>query len=311
MSFSSDVKEELLQISENSPHCRAAALAAVLCFGGKRTDDGLYLQESRKAIATKCFTLLQKTLNINSMQFAKTGSGLRTQTYITLLQDPDEIEKVLSLTGLCPKDIRMAEPEAPFLSRDCCRRTFLRNAFCCCGSVSDPKKEYHLEFGCSTPEQARLLTGILEQYGTHPKAVMRRKNHLLYLKDSEEIIDVLNLMGATAGLMEMENSRILKEVRNSVNRRVNCETANINKTVEASRKQVEDIEYLQRTGILKTLPDNLIEAAILRIENEDLSLTELGKLADPPIGKSGMNHRLRKLSEIAEKSGNVSLSGEE
>ena len=131
--------------------------------------------------------------------------------------------------------------------------------------------------------------------------IRRRKNFTVYLKDSEEIIDTLSLMGAHAGLMRMENSRILKEVRNSVNRRVNCEAANIGKTVAAARKQVEDIEFLQRSGVFSDLPDNLVEIALLRLENEDMPLAELGKLAHPPVGKSGVNHRLRKLSELAEK----------
>jgi DNA-binding protein WhiA len=198
---------------------------------------------------------------------------------------------------------------AELLGRSCCRRNYVRDLFLCCGSVSDPRKEYHLEWSCDSKEQASQLKEILLSFGKEAKAVLRKKVHVVYFKDSEDIVDLLNLMGAPISMMEMENQRILKELRNSVNRRVNCETANIGKTVSASRKQISDIRYLEESGILRTLPESLRKMAELRLQYPDTPLRELGDLAVPPIGKSGVNHRLRRLTEIAEKYRTESRNG--
>ena len=187
------------------------------------------------------------------------------------------------------------------LGRSCCRKNYLRDLFLCCGSVSDPRKEYHLEWSCAGREQALQLQEILLSFGKEAKIVLRKKFYVVYFKDSDEIVELLGLMGAPVSMMEMENQRILKELRNSVNRRVNCETANIGKTVSASRKQISDIRFLEESGILRTLPESLREMAELRLQYPDTPLRELGDLAHPPIGKSGVNHRLRRLSEVADK----------
>ena len=185
--------------------------------------------------------------------------------------------------------------------RRCCRRSYLRELFLCCGSVSDPRKEYHLEWSCSLPEQAAQLQEVIQSFGIEAKVVLRKKLYIVYVKDSDGIVDLLNLMGAPVSMMEMENQRILKELRNTVNRRVNCEAANIGKTVSASGKQISDIRFLEEKGVLRTLPESLRKMAELRLQYPDTPLRELGELAVPPIGKSGVNHRLRRLSEIAEK----------
>jgi DNA-binding protein WhiA len=194
---------------------------------------------------------------------------------------------------------RTVAPE--LLKRSCCRKNYLKDMFMCCGSISDPRKEYHLEWTCSREEQASQLQEILRSFGKEAKTVFRKKSCVVYFKDSEDIVDLLNLMGAPVSMMEMENQRILKDLRNSVNRRVNCETANIGKTVSASRKQIEDIRFLEETGVLKTLPESLRKMAELRKQYPEMPLRELGDLAQPPIGKSGVNHRLRRLTEIAVK----------
>jgi DNA-binding protein WhiA len=298
MSYAAEVRAELSAQNETAAHCREAALFALLFCLCKITpaDEDLAIiriQTEQDALITKCFTLLEKTLNIeivsNRNEIFLSKEQWSALPWFGFLTETD------GRSGMVPA------LNKGVLSRDCCRRSFLRNAFLASGTVSDPDKGYHLEFNLSREDTAELIRSVLLKYEIHSKVIRRRKNFTVYLKDSEEIIDTLSLMGAHAGLMRMENSRILKEVRNSVNRRVNCEAANIGKTVAAARKQVEDIEFLQRSGVFADLPDNLVEIALLRLENEDMPLAELGKLAHPPVGKSGVNHRLRKLSELAEK----------
>ena len=167
--------------------------------------------------------------------------------------------------------------------------------------MSDPKKSYHFEIVCSSPEAARQIRGVICSFGLDAKIVPRKKSFVVYLKEGSQIVDILNVMEAHVSLMELENVRILKEMRNSVNRKVNCETANINKTVSAAVKQVEDITYLRDTIGFDHLPENLVEAAYARLDHQEATLKELGEALDPPVGKSGINHRLRRLSELADK----------
>lgn len=167
--------------------------------------------------------------------------------------------------------------------------------------MSDPNKSYHFEIVCSSREAARQIQQVIRGFELDAKIVPRKKSFVVYLKEGSQIVDVLNVMEAHVALMELENVRILKEMRNSVNRKVNCETANINKTVSAAVKQIEDITYLRDTVGFEHVPENLVEAAIARLENPDATLKELGESMSPPVGKSGINHRLRRLSEMADK----------
>ena len=196
-------------------------------------------------------------------------------------------------------DIRPFSPLV--IQHTCCRRAFLRGVYQAAGSMSDPRKSYHFEIVCASVQAAEQIRDVICGFGLDAKIVKRKKSFVVYLKEGSQIVDILNVMEAHVSLMELENVRILKEMRNSVNRKVNCETANINKTVSAAVKQVEDITYLRDTVGLDHLPDNLVEAALARLENPDATLKELGESLDPPVGKSGINHRLRKLSEMAEK----------
>lgn len=188
-----------------------------------------------------------------------------------------------------------------FLEKSCCRRAFLRGAFLCIGSISDPEKGYHLEFVCTQEAKARQLRQVIQGFDIEAKIVLRKKYHVVYVKEGAGIVDLLNVMGAHVALMNLENLRILKEMRNSINRRVNCETANITKTVNAANRQIEDILFLRDHYGLWKLPPALREMAQVRLEYPDVPLKELGELLEPPVGKSGVNHRLRKLSELAEK----------
>jgi len=186
------------------------------------------------------------------------------------------------------------------ISKTCCQKAFLRGAFLAAGSISDPEKTYHLEICAKNQMLAEKVMDVLKRFGLNAKFIKRKNDYVVYLKEGENIVDFLNIVGAHSALLQLENIRILKEMRNNINRIVNCETANLEKTVNASMRQLENIEYLKNTVGLENLPSNLEEIARVRLENPDANLKELGEMLNPPLGKSGVNHRLRKLDEIAE-----------
>ncbi len=186
------------------------------------------------------------------------------------------------------------------LSRLCCKRAYLRGAFIASGTISDPNKAYHFEIDTPTKEYAGWLSDLIHSLGVDAKVSKRKERYIVYLKDGEGISDALNLMEAHIAMMNFENVRIVKEVRNSVNRQVNCEVANSSKTVAAAKRQIDDIKYIQEHAGFEKLKPELAQMARLRLENPDVSLKDLGQLFDEPIGKSGVNHRLAKLCEIAE-----------
>lgn len=186
------------------------------------------------------------------------------------------------------------------LERRCCKRTFLRETFLIAGGMSNPEKSYHFEISCPSIAKAEMIRDLINEFeGMDAKIVVRGKAYVTYLKGSDQIVDMLGIMEASLAYMELENVRILKSMRNSVNRRVNCETANIGKTVNASNKQTEDIIFIRDSVGFKELPKQLAEIAEARLKHPDATLLELGAVLDPPLGKSGVNHRLRKLSEYA------------
>lgn len=182
----------------------------------------------------------------------------------------------------------------------CCRRAFIRGAFLAAGSLSDPEKFYHFEIVCASEEKAKQLQAMIATFSIDAKIVVRKKYFVVYIKEGSQIVEILGVMEAHLSLMDLENIRILKEMRNSVNRQVNCETANINKTVSAAVKQLGDITYIRDTVGLDYLPETLAEIAQVRLDRPDATLKELGESLDPQVGKSGVNHRLRKISTIAE-----------
>lgn len=285
MSFSSEVKAELTKNVSAARHCQIAELAALLHFCGQygRDENGgicIGFQTENPAVVRKGFTLLKKAFNIEA----------------------DTPLEETQLQGFLQKTGDPAQPVSGLLLKNtCCRRAFLRGAFLSVGSMSDPAKGYHLEFDCDSEDKAQQLRDIIADFGIEAKIILRKKYYVVYLKEGSGIVDLLNVCGAPVSLMNLENTRILKEMRNTVNRRVNCETANIAKTVTAAARQVEDIEYLSAHYGLQNLPEALREMAEVRLDNPDAPLKELGGYFNPPIGKSGVNHRLRKLSELAEK----------
>lgn len=283
MSFSSTVKEELCKHISPARHCQLAELAAILHFCGQygRDAEGNYtigFQTENEAVIRKGFTLLKKTYNID------TGAAVGEDVMAGILSKMGDLKEPVN---------RM------LIKNSCCQRAFIRGAFLCVGSMSDPRKAYHMEFVCAEESKAEQLQNVISGFDIESRIIPRKKYYVVYLKESTGIVDMLNVCEAHVALMELENLRILKEMRNSINRRVNCETANITKTVEAAARQIEEIEYIRDHYGLLNLPEGLRQMAEVRLEHPDAPLKELGELMDPPIGKSGVNHRLRKLGELA------------
>lgn len=295
MSFSREVKSELAGHVPKARHCQLAELAAILSHEAKVTcKEGktkVVVSLDNPVIQKKYFTLLNKTTTINSNELE-----LQEEDAKEVLTTVKMWKKQEDMPALC-----MDVVDGILLQQTCCKRAFIRGAFLASGSISDPNKGYHFEIVCNTLPQAEQLQQMMMIFEVDAKIVERKKHYVVYLKEGAQIVDMLNVMEAHVALMNLENVRILKEMRNSVNRKVNCETANISKTVNAAVRQVEDIELISRVAGLSTLPDNLQEIAQVRLEHPDMPLKELGTLLTPPIGKSGVNHRLRKISEIADR----------
>ncbi len=309
MSFSSGVKEELSRQISPARHCRIAEIASILCLCGHVSIDEndrcvIKMSMENEAVARKYFTLLEKTFNIKADMITRRGTHPQSAgSSMVLVSSDHEARKILLATKLMDPDGRIGEDMSAVKGRviqsTCCRRAFLRGAFLAAGSVSDPEKFYHFEIACPSGEKASQIREIIASFGMDARIVLRKKYHVVYVKESSQIADLLNVMEAPQALMDFENIRILKEMRGSVNRKVNCETANINKTVSAAVKQLEDIEYIRDTVGFDSLPENLARIAEERLARPEATLKELGETLDPPVGKSGVNHRLRKLCSLA------------
>jgi hypothetical protein len=279
MSFSLEVKEELVKLESQARHCQIAELAGLLVYSQSvKSINGVNCIEftsDTPLVIKRCKELYDKIFNDGKVENIE--------------------EKTLQMIKYNTGDSTVS----PLVIKSiCCKRAYLRGAFISVGSMSNPQKGYHLEFVCANLEQANQLVDTLLIFDIKAKIVQRKKYQVVYIKESEEIVELLNVIGAHISLMNLENLRILKDMRNSINRRVNCEAANITKTVNAATKQIDDIEYIKEHYGFENLTENLKEMAILRLELPEATLSELGQNLN--IGKSGVNHRLRKLSELAD-----------
>lgn len=310
MSFSSSVKDELSRQMPGARHCQIAETAAILSLCGRvkiSASDHFWIEihTENVAVARKYFTLLKKTFNIRTDVSIRSGINPgRSRTYIVAVREHEEALKVLQAVKLINSQGEIGENLSLIrnvvLQNACCRRAFIRGAFLAAGSISAPEKFYHFEIVCPTEPKAEQLKNIIATFDIEAKIVPRKRYYVVYIKEGSQIVDILNVMEAPVSLMELENIRIVKEMRGSVNRQVNCETANINKTVSAAVKQIEDIRFIQSVAGLSGLPESLQEMARIRLERPEATLKELGEALEPPVGKSGVNHRLRKLSLVAE-----------
>ena len=308
MSFSGMVKEELSRQIAAARHCRIAELAALLTACGRLSDAGqtettLRFQMENDAVVRKYFTLLQKTFNMEAVISVRESShSKRGRVYSVEITDPARIETILQGTKLTARerDGTLILENTLIVQQSCCKRAFIRGMFLASGSISDPEKGYHFEIVCADLEQAGQLQEIIQSFEIDAKIVLRKKSYVVYVKEGAQIVDMLAVMEAGQALMNLENIRIVKEMRNTVNRKVNCETANIHKTVNAAVKQMEDIRLVGEKIGFHNLSEGLAEIAELRLQYPEATLKELGMMLTPQVGKSGVNHRLRKLSTMAD-----------
>jgi len=307
MSFSLVTKNELARVVGPLPCCKTAELAALVKMDGSLQISGrkisLNIINHNAAVARKVFKLSKELFGLQTEVLVKKKVRLRkNNVYVVRIPPQENLQRMLLQLGMLKVNGTLRENMLYELVRkECCRRSYLRGVFLGGGSVNSPGGTYHMEIITSNSKHAEDICGLLQKFGL-PARISARKNwYVVYLKESEQIVECLNIMGAHTALLEFENTRIYKEMRNQVNRLVNCETANLNKTVNASLRQVENIRYIAMTVGINKLPRSLREVAELRISYPDASLKELGEMMNPKLGKSGVNHRLRKLDEIAEK----------
>ena len=249
MSFSSTVKEELSRQLTTARHCQIAEMAAILSLCGRvkisASDHfAIAIHTENLAVARKYFTLLKKTFNINTDVLIRQGLlPARSRTYVVAVREHEDALRVLQAAKLLDANGEIAEDLSlvhnVIVQNTCCRRAFIRGAFLAAGSISDPEKFYHFEITCASMGKAKQLQGLMASFGIDARIVLRKRYFVVYVKEGSQIVDLLNIMEAPVALMELENIRIVKEMRNTVNRKVNCETANINKTVSAAVKQMK------------------------------------------------------------------------
>lgn len=308
MSFSMQVKEELEVKTDSAKHCQIAEFAAFMGVLGRirRGHDGqisLELVTENDIVVNRVKKLVAKLFDVTETAYDLFVEGKKNRIMTLRFTNQRLVADMLMVLKWCDEQFDEIEPvfvNKRLIQKDCCKKAFLRGAFMASGSISDPNKFYHYEIVCAFEEDALILKDIMSFFNLDAKVIVRKQSYVVYLKEGDNITDVLNLMGAVKAQMELYNVMILKGISNNINRQINCETANSNKTAEASAKQTKDIEFIRDTIGLESLKDSLREIAYLRLENPEMNLKDLGEQLEPPVGKSGVNHRLRRISEIAE-----------
>lgn len=309
MSFSSDIKDELARLQNEKECCRQAELAGLLRTGlilrEVRGDPALLFITEHASVSRLLFTHIKEQISIGPEINGKKTTRLKKHVVyrLELHKASPGMDRSIELLNALGIHVRLSEKHLAYdsfvMKSRCCIRAYLRGGFLAAGSIISPDKSYHLEMAFMDKGIADEYKLLMEYFQLKPKRITRKGYEIVYMKEGQDIVDFLNIIGAHHALMEMENVRILKDMRNQVNRMVNCETANLEKTVNASVKQVEAIKLLDDALGLENLPPGLKEIARLRLENPEASLTELGKMLTPVLGKSGVNHRLRKLEKLA------------
>lgn len=309
MSFSAETKNELARIISKKSEYAVSELAGIIRLSGSIQIVGykkvsLKITTELSSVARKIFKILKENFDIHTEIYVNKNQNLkRNNNYVLMITNEMGSMKLL-------KDLRIIEPVDGFfplnkvphdiLKSENSKKAYIRGAFMGGGSISNPGKNYHLEFVTNNEEYANSLKDLINEFSFNSKVVLRKNNYVVYLKESEQISDLLSIIGAHNALLSLQNAKIVKSMRNNVNRIVNCETANLSKTVNAAVRQIENIKLIEKTIGLESIPRNLQEIARIRVMYEDLSLKELGEMLKPPIGKSGVNHRLRKIEEIAQ-----------
>lgn len=308
MSFSTDAKNELSRLNIGKKSLDIAELSAMIRLSGSiqfmgNMQIGLKITTELNSIARRIFKILKIHFGINtSITVNKNQMLKKNNSYVLTITPEMGASKLLVDLGILEKEnsfIPRNDISNKIIQEPEDAHAYIRGAFLGSGSISDPEKNYHMEFVVNSEDYAYELSDLVNSMGFSSKIISRKNYYVIYLKESEQISDLLAIIGATNAMLALQNTKILKEMRNNVNRIVNCETANLSKTVDAAVRQVESILIIQKTIGINKLPANLQELALLRLENEDISLKELGEMLHPPLGKSGVNHRFKKIEEIA------------
>lgn len=310
MSFSLDTKNELARIVPEKKCCMLAEIAAFIRFSGSVGLAGggkfrIVMTTENNAIARHYLVLIKKYFSVNAEIEVGYEGSLRRRKFI-LVVEPDQLsEQILRETGML-----MVREGLNYITdgiyeglikTKCCRKAYLRGAFLASGTVANPEKEYHLEIGAGSERLANDLKRLFNTFvDIHASRSERKRGHFVYLKSSGQILDILAIMGAQRQYFAYENTRLTKELRNEANRRSNCDQANIDKSVAAAQRQIEQIKKIDSERGIISLPEKLRQVAVLRLEHPDVSIAELGAMLDPPLKKSGVNSRLRKIAEIAD-----------
>lgn len=297
MSFSSDVKKELTDVLPDKPCCRAAQAYGMLQFGHAFNGREISLQTEQTAVADLYAYLVTKVCGTEqpTVESVKRRTMLHTLSY----SEKETRRAILERFGHGVNDISVRLNRAN-LDCDGCARALLRGAFLSCGAVTNPERDYHLEFSVPYYNLSRDLLALLGEEGFPAKIVSRNGSYIVYIKESERIEDCLTYLGASHGALEVMSAKMVKSIRNETNRRLNCESANIDKTVAAAGIHMDAVRRIEQAGALPSLTPELRQLAQLRLDNPDMSLRELGAALDPPLSRSGVNHRLQRLIAIAE-----------
>ena len=293
MSFSSDAKAELCRDFINKKCCALAEASGVLLYCSGMGPDQIKLVTESEAFAARLPQLFHKAFRLDFDEFQEGGK------FSFWINDPEKIAKIFEAIGYSPAESITLHVNYGLLEKDCCRLAFLRGAFLSGGSVTDPAKRYHLELTTNHHKVSRETERLLSEQGFAPKATLRNGSSILYFKQSEAIEEVLAWLGAPVAAMGVMEAKIEKDMKNKINRIVNCDNANTSKVVEAAQSQIAAIRRLRERGKYDGLPDKLKQTAELREQNPEANLQELAALFDPPLTKSALNHRLRKLGELA------------
>ena len=296
-SFAYKVKSELCRTPVQRLCCARAEAYGVLLYCNTFTAQEVRIITENPEFAARLPRLFQRAFGLKFDRLPEGEGG----KLIFQLTDTEKLAKIINQLGYDPKQMMALHVNFGLLEDECCRTAFLRGVFLSGGSVTDPEKRYHLELVTSHGQASRELSVLLTEMGFLPRSIMRGGNSVTYFKQSEHIEDLLTTIGAPAAAMDIMTAKVDKEIRNGANRAMNCDMANVNKTLDAAQEQCAAIEKLRCSGRLELLPEKLRHTAYLRMEYPELSLQQLAERCEPPVSKSCMNHRMRKILEEAKK----------
>ena len=295
MSFSAEVKRELCRLNISKKCCAQAEAYGILLYCNTFNSREVRIITESPYLKSRLPVLFRKAFRVQFDEVPEQEEGKGT----FLIRDPEKLRRIFETFGHEMDSAPSIHVNFAVLEEDHCRTAFFRGAFLAGGSVTDPEKSYHLELVTSHYYVSRELLVLLREAGFEAKETTRKSNYITYFKQSEHIEDFLTAIGAPLAAMEIMTSKLERDLRGSVNRRVNCDSANLDKTVAAAQNQIDAIHHLKEQGTWSSLPEKLRETAELRVNNPELTLSQLAEQFQPPISKSALNHRLRKLVELS------------